>query len=210
MSDDRRELTVNLGPRSYQIQIVNDGLKNCASTFESWWNQRDGMSSAFLSSQGRARQTDQKGIQPFTLVLTDTNVAASHATSVANSLKAAGWRVETEILPAGEHSKSLSMIERVYDRLISLNADRRTVIIAVGGGVIGDAAGFVAATYMRGLPFIQVPTTLLSAVDSSVGGKTGVNHPTAKNMIGAFYQPIGVLIDTASLQTLPDLSLIHI
>ena len=136
--------------------------------------------------------------------MTDSHVADSHAAIVRQSLSADGWRCETLALPAGESSKSLSEVAKIYDRLIELNADRRTIVIAVGGGVVGDAAGFVAATFMRGLPFIQVPTTLLSAVDSSVGGKTGVNHAKAKNMIGAFYQPIGVFIDTATLDTLPN------
>ncbi|OYW20231.1 MAG: 3-dehydroquinate synthase, partial [Planctomycetales bacterium 12-60-4] len=107
-------------------------------------------------------------------------------------------------LPAGEQSKSLDVVTQVYDRLIDRQADRQTTIFAVGGGVVGDAAGFIAATYTRGVPFIQIPTTLLADVDSSVGGKVGVNHPRAKNMIGAFYQPFGVLIDTTALQTLPD------
>ncbi len=208
MSHDDLSIFVDLGPRSYEIPIVSQQLAHCAKTFEQWWYCRDGMSSSFCSQKPPAgsvwlAEKRQAG-KPFAFVVTDSNVAKSHAVTVRQSLVDDGWRCETEILAAGETSKSLDVITRIYDRLIELNADRRTIVIAVGGGVVGDAAGFVAATFMRGLPFIQVPTTLLSAVDSSVGGKTGVNHSKAKNMIGAFYQPIGVLIDTAALETLPD------
>src|SRR5262249_4424206 len=99
---------------------------------------------------------------------------------------------------------ALGVASGLYDRLVELLADRRTLIVAVGGGVVGDLAGFVAATYNRGLPLLMVPTTLLAMVDSSVGGKVGVNHPKGKNLIGAFHQPVGVWIDTATLATLPD------
>lgn len=108
------------------------------------------------------------------------------------------------ILPDGEQYKSLEVLNRVFDALLKAHCDRRTTLIALGGGVIGDMAGFAAASYQRGVPFIQIPTTLLSQVDSSVGGKTGVNHPLGKNMIGAFYQPRAVIIDTDTLNTLPD------
>jgi 3-dehydroquinate synthase len=108
------------------------------------------------------------------------------------------------VLPDGEQYKSLEVLTRIFDALLSAQCDRRTTIIALGGGVIGDMAGFAAASYQRGVPFIQVPTTLLAQVDSSVGGKTGVNHPLGKNMIGAFYQPRAVIIDTDTLNTLPD------
>ena len=107
-------------------------------------------------------------------------------------------------VPSGEQSKSYEQAQQLYDHLVDMSADRRTIIVAVGGGVTGDLAGFVAATYARGLRFVQVPTTLLSMVDSSVGGKTGINHPRGKNLIGAFHQPIGVLIDITTLTTLPD------
>ena len=106
-------------------------------------------------------------------------------------------------LPAGESTKSLACAARLYDELVRRKADRHTLIVALGGGVIGDLAGFVAATYARGLPLIMVPTTLLAQVDSSVGGKVGINHPDAKNIIGAFHQPVGVWIDTETLRTLP-------
>ncbi len=108
------------------------------------------------------------------------------------------------VLPDGEQYKTLEVLNRIYDALLASHCDRRTTLIALGGGVIGDMAGFAAATYQRGVPFIQVPTTLLAQVDSSVGGKTGVNHPLGKNMIGAFYQPRAVLIDTDTLTTLFD------
>jgi len=108
------------------------------------------------------------------------------------------------VLPDGEQYKSLEVLNRIFDALLLAHCDRRTTIIALGGGVIGDMAGFAAASYQRGVPFIQVPTTLLAQVDSSVGGKTGVNHPLGKNMIGAFYQPRAVIIDTDTLNTLPD------
>ena len=108
------------------------------------------------------------------------------------------------VLPDGEEYKTLSILERVFTALLEARCDRKTTIVALGGGVIGDMAGFAAASYQRGIPFIQVPTTLLSQVDSSVGGKTGVNHPLGKNMIGAFYQPRSVVIDTRTLATLPD------
>jgi 3-dehydroquinate synthase len=108
------------------------------------------------------------------------------------------------VLPDGEQHKTLQDLNRIFDVLLSGRCDRQTTVIALGGGVIGDMAGFAAASYQRGVPFIQVPTTLLAQVDSSVGGKTGVNHPLGKNMIGAFYQPRAVIIDTDTLNTLPD------
>ena len=110
---------------------------------------------------------------------------------------------EAMVLPDGEEHKHLETVSRIYDRLMAGKYDRKTTLVALGGGVIGDITGFVAATYQRGVPFIQIPTTLLAQVDSSVGGKTGVNHPKGKNMIGAFYQPECVLIDTDVLATLP-------
>ncbi len=108
------------------------------------------------------------------------------------------------VLPDGERTKNLATVEKIYHRLVSLKADRQTTLVVVGGGVVGDIGGFVAATYLRGIPFVQVPTTLLAQVDSSVGGKTGVDLKSGKNLIGAFYQPRVVLIDTDFLKTLPD------
>lgn len=199
---------VDLGPRGYEIPIVSNRLADCGKMFRQWWYVRDGMSSAFCTApppQNSVWVAENRRVDsPFALIVTDSNVSDTHAAAVRQSLAADGWKCEVEVIPSGESSKSLASIETIYNRLIDLNADRRTIVIAVGGGVVGDAAGFVAASFMRGLPFIQVPTTLLSAVDSSVGGKTGVNHTKAKNMIGAFYQPIGVLIDTSTLDSLPD------
>ncbi len=154
---------------------------------------------------------DQPGIGPFArarcrgtlaVVVADENVVA-HADADAASLSAAGFRANVKVVPAGETSKSLEVAARLYDRLAELYADRKTLVVAVGGGVIGDLAGFAAATYNRGLPLFMVPTTLLAMVDSSVGGKVGINHPRGKNLIGAFHQPAGVWIDTDVLETLP-------
>jgi 3-dehydroquinate synthase len=112
--------------------------------------------------------------------------------------------VSAIILPDGEVHKTWESLMKIFDGLLEQQCDRHTMLVALGGGVIGDMVGFAAASYMRGIPFVQVPTTLLSQVDSSVGGKTGINHPLGKNMIGAFYQPQAVIADIASLQTLPD------
>jgi 3-dehydroquinate synthase len=177
MSD--QNLRVNLADRSYDIVVTADALRQ-------------------LGVFARARTKGSTA-----LVVTDTN-AKSHAQTAQQSLDAARFRTGLVIRPAGEGQKSLESAARLYDALIDLPADRRTLIVAVGGGVIGDLAGFVAATYARGIPLLMVPTTLLAMVDSSVGGKVGVNHPRAKNMIGAFHQPIGVFIDVATLATLPD------
>jgi 3-dehydroquinate synthase len=122
---------------------------------------------------------------------------------VLDSLTAAGFDVSVEQVPDGEGAKSLQTAEHLYDRALATGLDRTSTFVALGGGVAGDLAGFVAATFMRGVPFVQVPTTLLSMVDSSVGGKVAVNHPRGKNMIGAFHQPRAVFIDTGALATLP-------
>ncbi len=136
-------------------------------------------------------------------LVTDANVV-KHAKGVGAALSSNGFRVAECVLAAGEEQKCLTTASYLYDRLADLPADRTTPVVAVGGGVVGDVAGFVAATYARGLPLLMVPTTLLAMVDSSVGGKVGVNHPKAKNLIGAFHQPIGVWIDTGYLETLPE------
>jgi 3-dehydroquinate synthase len=122
---------------------------------------------------------------------------------VTGSLSEAGFDVTVEEVPDGEESKSIRTAEHLYDRSLETGLDRTSTFVALGGGVVGDLTGFVAATFMRGVPFVQVPTTLLSMVDSSVGGKVAVNHPKGKNMIGAFHQPRAVLIDTGTLKTLP-------
>jgi 3-dehydroquinate synthase len=138
------------------------------------------------------------------VIITDRNVESPHAQLAAASLNEAGSSVDVLVVEPGEETKSVECANQLYEKLLDLGADRKTAVVAVGGGVVGDLAGFVAATFARGLPFVQVPTTLLAQVDSSVGGKVGVNLPAAKNMVGAFWQPTGVLIDTGVLKTLPD------
>jgi 3-dehydroquinate synthase len=170
---------VNLGPRSYDIAITSNDLAGVGLF---------------------ARQRTKGSLA---LVVTDEHVRP-HAGRVAAALQGAGFRSNQIVLPAGEAQKSLAVAANLYDRLVELTADRKTLMVAVGGGVIGDLTGFVAATFARGLPLLMVPTTLLAMVDSSVGGKVGVNHPKAKNLIGAFHQPIGVWIDTATLETMPE------
>jgi len=138
------------------------------------------------------------------VIVSNTTVAPLYAERLAAALESGGKQVELLALPDGEQHKNLETLERIYDFLMETRADRKTTLIALGGGVIGDITGFAAASFQRGVPFIQVPTTLLAQVDSSVGGKTGINHPRGKNMIGAFYQPRCVLADTDTLNTLPD------
>ena len=169
---------VDLAERSYDIQI---GCGNIASAAEA------------STSRGKVSHV---------VVITDDNVREPHALAVAESL--AEKSIETDIISVepGESSKSLDMADALWQGLLQLGTDRRSLVAAVGGGVVGDLAGFIAATYARGVRFFQVPTTLLAQVDSSVGGKVGINLPDAKNMVGAFLQPIGVLIDTATLETL--------
>jgi 3-dehydroquinate synthase len=136
-------------------------------------------------------------------IVTNTTVAPLYLERVAGALRAAGIEVVEIVLPDGEEHKNWQSLNLVFDALLEHRCDRKTTLVALGGGVIGDLTGYAAASYMRGVPFVQVPTTLLSQVDSSVGGKTGINHPLGKNMIGAFYQPRAVLADTATLDTLP-------
>jgi 3-dehydroquinate synthase len=137
-------------------------------------------------------------------IITDSNVRPLFARSVQRSLKKAGFALEVITIPAGEKSKSLKVVQECYDQLAAFRLERKSFIIALGGGVVGDLAGFVAATYLRGIPFIQVPTTLLAQVDSSVGGKVGINLKAGKNLVGAFYQPLHVLCDLSTLSKLPD------
>jgi len=136
-------------------------------------------------------------------VVTNTTVAPLYLEKLAKPLRDTGVSVIEIILPDGEAYKISETLNLIYDALLKNRCERSTTLIALGGGVIGDLTGYAAATYLRGVPFIQIPTTLLSQVDSSVGGKTGINHPLGKNMIGAFYQPKLVLADTDTLQTLP-------
>jgi 3-dehydroquinate synthase len=136
-------------------------------------------------------------------LISDTNVAPLYLAIAQKSLEAAGYRVITHVLPAGEQHKTLSNASAALDTLLNAKVERATPVIALGGGVVGDLTGYVAASLLRGVPFVQVPTTLLSAVDASVGGKVGVDHPTGKNLIGAFHQPKLVLTDIATFKTLP-------
>ncbi len=138
------------------------------------------------------------------LIVTDENIFNIYGEKLRKIFSNYDTNFEMEIIPAGETSKSLAEAERIYTCAIESNLDRKSIIVAVGGGVVGDLTGFVAATYMRGVNFVQVPTTLLSQVDSSVGGKTAVNHKLGKNLIGAFYQPKAVFIDVSTLKTLPE------
>jgi 3-dehydroquinate synthase len=139
------------------------------------------------------------------LVVTNETVAPLYLDRVVAALSEGGdIRVEVVILPDGEEHKNMDVLMKVFDKALDARLDRQTTFVALGGGVIGDMTGFAAASYQRGVHFVQIPTTVMAMVDSSVGGKTGVNHPSGKNMIGAFYQPRCVLIDTETLSTLPD------
>jgi 3-dehydroquinate synthase len=172
-------IRVQLGERGYDIVVTNGNA-------------------AGIGPFARQRA---KGVRAF--MITDEHVI-EHADKVAALLRDAGFDPLVVSLPSGEAQKSLTVASHLYDRLAEARADRKTLVVPVGGGVIGDLAGFVAATWNRGLPLLMVPTTLLAMVDSSVGGKVGINHPRGKNLIGAFHQPVGVWIDTAFLNTLPD------
>jgi len=139
------------------------------------------------------------------LVVTNETIAPMYLEQCLATITADGTvKAEVVLLPDGEQYKNLDVLKSIWDKALETRLDRNTTFIALGGGVIGDMTGFAAATYQRGVHFIQVPTTVMSQVDSSVGGKTGVNHPLGKNMIGAFYQPRCVVVDTSSLETLPD------
>lgn len=138
------------------------------------------------------------------IIVADGSVAELYGKPIQKQLESLGLRTSMLAIPSGEQSKSLSELARIWEFMLREKTDRASVVIAVGGGVIGDLVGFAAASYTRGLRFVQVPTTLLAMVDSSVGGKTGINLPSAKNMIGAFWQPTSVVIDTRTLDSLPD------
>lgn len=174
-----KDVRINLGRRSYRIAIGSGLLDRVGD---------------MLAELPVGRKV---------LLVTNTTVGAIYAGRVTGSLAQAGLEVLRVEIPDGEQNKTLSSAEMLYDRAFNAGLDRRSAVVALGGGVVGDLAGFVAATYMRGVPFVQVPTTLLAQVDSSVGGKVAVNHPRGKNIIGAFYQPALVVSDTAALDTLP-------
>jgi 3-dehydroquinate synthase len=175
-----RTLDVALGERSYAIHVGPGLLREAGGLF------------AALISRPRA------------VIISNPVVAALYLAPLRASLSAAGIGSESILVPDGETHKTWATLHDVLTRLLEIKAERSTMLIALGGGVVGDVAGFAAAIYQRGMPFVQIPTTLLAQVDSSVGGKTGVNHPLGKNMIGAFHQPRAVLIDTDCLGTLPD------
>lgn len=176
--DGRHNVHVALGDRAYDIHIGAGILPNIGSILVT----TDPLSHA--------------------VVLTDGHVE-KYAATVAESIADVGANVDVLTIEPGEQSKSAASAAALWEELLNTGADRKTMICAVGGGVVGDLAGFVAATYARGLSFVQIPTTLLAQVDSSVGGKTGINLSNAKNMVGAFWQPLTVLIDTDVLKTLP-------
>ena len=174
-----QRLNINLGKRSYDI-LLGSGLL------------------------GKLGECLSQIVQPSRIVLiTHPCLFKIYGDKVLSGFKDQGWTADLIEVEEGETSKTLGQAEKIFDRLLDLKCDRKSVLIALGGGVIGDLVGFVAATFQRGVPFVQVPTTLLSQVDSSVGGKTAVNHPKGKNMIGSFYQPCLVLADLDTLQTLP-------
>jgi 3-dehydroquinate synthase len=137
------------------------------------------------------------------VIVTDTNVAQLYGDLIEESLTQAGWRCLIVTLPPGEPTKSLDRLSEILDSALSFGIERESPVIAIGGGVVGDVAGFAAAVLLRGVPLVQVPTSLVAQVDSSIGGKTGINHATGKNLVGAFHQPSLVLIDTSRLSTLP-------
>lgn len=143
-----------------------------------------------------------------TLLITDKNAEKFYANRTSESLKKSGFNVSIVSLTPGEEQKTLETALTLYDACFDHKLDRNSLIVALGGGVVGDISGFVAATFMRGIPFVQIPTTLLAQVDSSIGGKVAVNHPKGKNMIGSFYQPKAVFIDTDTLSTLPSAELV--
>lgn len=184
MTDAAQTVPVHLGDRSYDI-LVGRGLLSR------------------LGTEVAARLVGGEAEGRLAVIFSDHGIFRRYGKTVVQSLKAGGFQVHVLTISHGEKRKNLGAIQRFYQALFDQSADRRTVVVALGGGVIGDMAGFAAATYTRGLDFVQVPTTLLSQVDSSVGGKTGVNFDSAKNLIGAFHQPRLVIIDPDTLYTLP-------
>lgn len=174
------EVNVNLGNRSYKI-FIGVANKNIVATL-----------------------MQNMKVNRKVLIISDHNVGNLYGSELKKQLQQSGFIVELHCISPGEHSKCLDTAMELYTKAIVLGLDRNSTILALGGGVVGDLSGFVAATYLRGIPFIQIPTSLLSQVDSSVGGKVAVNHPLGKNLIGAFYQPKVVVIDIDCLHTLPN------
>jgi 3-dehydroquinate synthase len=179
MTESTQNVRVELADRSYDIQIGTGNLDQVGP---------------MVTERIQASHA---------VAITDENVRQPHADKVAESLADVDIDVDLVVVAPGEQTKSIDMANSLWQGMLEMGANRTSIIVAVGGGVIGDLAGFVAATFARGLRFFQVPTTLLAQVDSSVGGKVGINLPAAKNMVGSFLQPRGVLIDTETLQTLP-------
>lgn len=175
-----REIRVELGSRSYLVRVGRGILPEIGAL------------------------TRQLCPAPTAAVITDSNVGPLYAGPVVASLERAGYGVRLVTVPAGDASKSLAQAAMLYDEMAAGRIERASPLIALGGGMVGDLTGFVAATWLRGVPFIQCPTTVEADVDASVGGKTGVNHPAGKNMVGAFYQPRLVLMDVGTLDTLDD------
>ena len=172
-------VAVNLGERTYRIVIGRGLLSDIGTILQ------------------KLRRKDKVGI------ITDKNLARRYLKPVTRSIAGAGFQTAAVVLPPGERTKSLRTISHILDELVRRKFERDSTLVALGGGVIGDLTGFAAAIYLRGIPFIQVPTSLVAQVDSSVGGKTGVDHPLGKNLIGAFHQPQSVLADIDTLRTLP-------
>ncbi len=173
-----KTLNVSLGERSYPIYI-GSGLLKKPELFKPW--------------------IDGKSV----FVVTNTTVGPLYSATLIQTISGDAKSVHEIVLPDGESFKDWVTLQKIFDALLMHGADRKSVLIALGGGVIGDMVGFAAASFMRGIRFIQVPTTLLAQVDSSVGGKTGINHPLGKNMIGAFHQPVAVIADLDTLKSLP-------
>jgi 3-dehydroquinate synthase len=175
-----RTVEVPLGNRTYKIEVERELLPNLG------------------------KRCQKLGLGQRCAVITDSNVAKRYGKEALQALETSGFSPALLTIPAGEKSKSLRYVQSCYDQLAAHRLERKSFVIALGGGVVGDLAGFVAATYLRGVPFVQIPTTLLAQVDSSVGGKVGVNLPAGKNLVGAFYQPRIVLCDLSTLATLPE------
>ena len=176
---DMENVSLSLGSYSYQVKVGNGALD----------------STGFLVNRAR--------LEGRIALITDSNVYPLYAARVINSLEDAGYEVSTHVFPAGEQSKNLSTVERIVSEMAEAGHDRSGFVVALGGGVVGDMAGFIASIYYRGIPFVQIPTTVMAQVDSSVGGKTAVDIAAGKNLIGAFHQPRLVIADPTTLTTLP-------
>jgi len=174
------KVPVNLGKRSYDIVIAPGAIDQVTSIITST------VETSHL------------------IVVSDSNVAPIYLEKIQQELSESFERVDSVVVPAGEPSKSVAQLDQLWQQMIELKTDRKSVVVALGGGVVGDLAGFLAASFTRGLPFVQIPTSLLAQVDSSVGGKVGINLPQAKNMVGAFWQPRSVIIDPLVLSTLDE------